>query len=159
MMATTMVNRWRRMIFDFPQGMSVQLMSDKRERYGITLQEAQKSFVLKRRDNPKFNASFSYQRPDPRTLIVDVLGAEDGAWAAELADARPKLVKGVLAIEPNGPPFHENALTGPPSWFKDGPLGRPWGITRGPLTYSPAATERNCSTKPSRCTGTAAGSD
>ncbi|HEX6086354.1 MAG TPA: hypothetical protein VF266_17630 [Thermoanaerobaculia bacterium] len=67
----TDATRWRRMIFDFPQGMSVQLMSDKRERYGITLQEAQKSFVLKRRDNPKFNASFSYQRPDPRTLIVD----------------------------------------------------------------------------------------
>lgn len=67
----TDATRWRRMIFDFPQGMSVQLMSDKRERYGITLEEARKAFTLKRRDNPNFKASFTYQRPDPRTLIVD----------------------------------------------------------------------------------------
>ena len=67
----TDATRWRRMIFDFPQGMSVQLMSDKRERYGITLEEARKGFSLKKRDDPNLIASFTYQRPDPRTLIVD----------------------------------------------------------------------------------------
>jgi pimeloyl-ACP methyl ester carboxylesterase len=80
--------------------------------------------------------------------LLDKLGptillthSQSGPFGWQLADARPKLVKGVLAIEPNGPPFHENAVAGPPSWFKDGPLGRPWGITRGPLTYAPAASD------------------
>jgi pimeloyl-ACP methyl ester carboxylesterase len=67
--------------------------------------------------------------------------SQSGPFGWQLADARPKLVKGVLAIEPNGPPFHEAAMTGPPSWFKDGPLGRPWGITRGPLAFAPPAKD------------------
>ena len=67
--------------------------------------------------------------------------SQSGPFGWVLADARPKLVKGILAIEPNGPPFYENTVNGPPGWFKDGPLGRPWGITRGPLTFSPAAAD------------------
>ncbi|HYC44378.1 MAG TPA: alpha/beta hydrolase [Burkholderiales bacterium] len=65
--------------------------------------------------------------------------SQSGPFGWQLADARPKLVKGILAIEPNGPPFHENSVTGAPGWFKDGALTRPWGITRGALTYSPPA--------------------
>jgi pimeloyl-ACP methyl ester carboxylesterase len=65
--------------------------------------------------------------------------SQSGPFGWGVADARPTLVKGILAVEPNGPPFHDNALTGAPDWFKDGALVRPWGITRGPLTYSPAA--------------------
>jgi pimeloyl-ACP methyl ester carboxylesterase len=65
--------------------------------------------------------------------------SQSGPFGWGVADARPRLVKGILAVEPNGPPFHDNALTGPPGWFKDGPLMRAWGITRGPLTYAPAA--------------------
>jgi pimeloyl-ACP methyl ester carboxylesterase len=67
--------------------------------------------------------------------------SQSGPFGWQLADARPKLVKGILAVEPNGPPFHENSVVGAPTWFKDGALGRPWGITRGPLTYSPAASD------------------
>jgi pimeloyl-ACP methyl ester carboxylesterase len=63
--------------------------------------------------------------------------SQSGPFGWQLADARPKLVKGILAIEPSGPPFHEAAMSGPPDWFKDGPLARPWGITRGPLGFSP----------------------
>jgi pimeloyl-ACP methyl ester carboxylesterase len=65
--------------------------------------------------------------------------SQSGPFGWGVADARPKLVKGILAVEPYGPPFHDNALTGAPDWFKDGALSRPWGITRGALTYSPAA--------------------
>jgi pimeloyl-ACP methyl ester carboxylesterase len=65
--------------------------------------------------------------------------SQSGPFGWGVADARPKLVKGILAVEPNGPPFHDNALIGPPDWFKDGPLMRAWGITRAPLTYAPAA--------------------
>lgn len=79
--------------------------------------------------------------------LLDRIGAaillthsQSGPFGWQLADARPKLVKGILAIEPNGPPFHENTVTGAPRWFEDGALGRPWGITRGPLTYDPPAS-------------------
>jgi pimeloyl-ACP methyl ester carboxylesterase len=65
--------------------------------------------------------------------------SQSGPFGWGIADSRPRLVKGILAVEPNGPAFHEAVMTGAPDWFKDGPLGRPWGITRGPLTYSPAA--------------------
>ena len=65
--------------------------------------------------------------------------SQSGPFGWGVADARPKLVKGILAVEPNGPPCHENTVTGAPDWFKDGALARPWGITRGALTYAPAA--------------------
>jgi pimeloyl-ACP methyl ester carboxylesterase len=65
--------------------------------------------------------------------------SQSGPFSWVLADARPKLVKGILAVEPNGPPFYENTVIGAPDWFKDGTVGRAWGITRGPLTYDPPA--------------------
>ena len=65
--------------------------------------------------------------------------SQSGPFGWGVADARPKLVKGIIAVEPNGPPFYDNTPIGPPDWFKDGPFMRAWGITRLPLTYSPAA--------------------
>lgn len=52
-----------------------------------------------------------------------------------VGDARPKLVKGMLAVEPNGPPFHE----APYAWgsSKGEKLTRPWGLTAFPVTYDP----------------------
>jgi pimeloyl-ACP methyl ester carboxylesterase len=67
--------------------------------------------------------------------------SQSGPFGWALADARPKLVKGILAIEPNGPPFYENTVVGAPGWFKDGPIGRQGGITRTPLTFSPPASD------------------
>ena len=71
----------------------------------------------------------------PAVLLAHSQGGPLG-W--QIADARPGLVKGILAIEPNGPPFYEASFVGAPEWFKDGPLSRPFGITRTPLTYAPA---------------------
>lgn len=70
-----------------------------------------------------------------------VTHSQSGPFGWALADARPKLVQGVVAIEPNGPPFYENTSIGPPDWFKDGNIGRAWGITRLPLAYDPPAAE------------------
>jgi pimeloyl-ACP methyl ester carboxylesterase len=85
---------------------------------------------------------------DAGVALLDKIGpaillthSQSGPFGWALADARPKLVKGVLAIEPNGPPFYENTVVGAPNWYKDGPLGRAWGITRLPLTFSPAASD------------------
>jgi len=64
-----------------------------------------------------------------------------GPYGWVIADARPSLVKGVLAIEPNGPPFHDIVDIGPPNWFTNGALSRPWGITRTPITYAPSVTD------------------
>jgi pimeloyl-ACP methyl ester carboxylesterase len=59
--------------------------------------------------------------------------SQAGAFGWLIADARPKLVKGIVAIEPAGPPF-ENLI--PPV----GPV-RPWGLTDIPLTYEPAVSD------------------
>ncbi len=80
--------------------------------------------------------------------LLDKIGAaillthsQSGPYGWQVADMRPDLVKGILAVEPNGPPFYESATIGAPEWFKDGPLGRAWGITRMPLTFEPPAAE------------------
>jgi pimeloyl-ACP methyl ester carboxylesterase len=64
-----------------------------------------------------------------------------GPYGWQVADARPRLVKGLLQVEPNGPPFFNNVEVGPPTWFQDGALERPWGLTRNPITYSPPVTD------------------
>jgi pimeloyl-ACP methyl ester carboxylesterase len=60
-------------------------------------------------------------------------------WSA--ADERPQLVKGILAIEPSGPPIRENVAKGAPNFFDDGPVTRPFGVTRGPMAYDPPITD------------------
>ena len=55
-------------------------------------------------------------------------GVAASGW--ELADARPKLVKGIVAAEPVAPPIEnaERGATGP---------GRLWGVTNLPVHYDP----------------------
>jgi pimeloyl-ACP methyl ester carboxylesterase len=61
-----------------------------------------------------------------------------GSYGWQIADARPALVKGVLAVEPSGPPFYDVVNIAPPVWFADSATpGRPWGITRSAITYAP----------------------
>ena len=77
-------------------------------------------------------------RIGPAILLTHSQGGPFG-WT--IADARPRLVKGILAIEPNGAPLYEVKFTGAPEWFQDDVVTRPWGITRGPLAFSPAARD------------------
>jgi pimeloyl-ACP methyl ester carboxylesterase len=83
---------------------------------------------------------------DAGAALLDRIGpaillthSQSGPFGWALADARPRLVRALIAVEPNGPPFYENTTIGAPDWFKDGPLARAWGIARAPLTYAPAA--------------------
>jgi pimeloyl-ACP methyl ester carboxylesterase len=63
-------------------------------------------------------------RIGPAVLVTHSMGAPFG-WL--VADARPGLVKAVIAVEPIGPPFTE--LPG---------FGRlDWGLTAAPITYEP----------------------
>ncbi len=68
--------RWRRMIFDHKFGMSIQLVSDQRNRFRTEYEEAKSTVILRKRDQPKASFPFQYTRPDPQTLIVD--GILDG---------------------------------------------------------------------------------
>jgi pimeloyl-ACP methyl ester carboxylesterase len=77
-------------------------------------------------------------RIGPSILLVH---SQAGAFVWPVADARPALVKGILAIEPNGPPVHEVQYTGAPDWFKYGRVALGWGITDVPLTYAPPAKD------------------
>lgn len=49
-----------------------------------------------------------------------------------IADAVPKLVKGIMGLEPTGPPFSDAVFTPAPA--------RAWGLADIPLSYSPAPT-------------------
>src|ERR1700686_5199772 len=90
---------------------------------------------------------------DALLALLDKIGpsillthSQAGAFGWPVADARPDLVKAILAIEPNGPPFFnvDNIgnleKNGAPDWFRDAATqARPWGITAVPLSYSPPA--------------------
>src|SRR5207253_4738843 len=66
--------------------------------------------------------------------------SQSGAFGWPVADARPDLVKAILAVEPNGPPFFNVENIQAPAWFRDvTPAVRPWGVTADPLAYSPPA--------------------
>ncbi len=73
-------------------------------------------------------------RIGPAVLLVHSQAGVIG-WSG--ADERPQLVKGILAIEPSGPPIQENVAKGAPDFFGDGAVTRPFGVTRGPMTYEP----------------------
>jgi pimeloyl-ACP methyl ester carboxylesterase len=66
--------------------------------------------------------------------------SQSGAFGWPVADARPDLVKAIIAVEPNGPPFFDVENISAPDWFRDAAAeARPWGITAVPLSYSPPA--------------------
>ncbi|THV05344.1 alpha beta-hydrolase [Dendrothele bispora CBS 962.96] len=62
--------------------------------------------------------------------IILLTHSQSGQYGWILADARPSLIKTVIALEPIGPPFI-NAVFPPLT------PARPFGVTEIPLTYSP----------------------
>jgi pimeloyl-ACP methyl ester carboxylesterase len=68
--------------------------------------------------------------------------SQSGVFGWKVADMRPELVKGIVAVEPNGPPFYDIKFLGGENWYADSDKpARAWGITRIPLTYDPPAAE------------------
>jgi hypothetical protein len=68
--------QWRRLVFDYPGMVAVQLKSDSRQRYRVKLDEAHRTLALTRRDNPVWKSSLVYQRPAPDRLMLE--GTFDG---------------------------------------------------------------------------------
>ena len=67
--------------------------------------------------------------------------SQSGAYGWAIADARPALVKGIVAIEAGSRPFREVEFIGAPDWFKDGALTKAWGIGNLPLGYVPNVSD------------------
>ena len=58
--------------------------------------------------------------------------SQSGPLGWVIAESRPQKVKGIVSIEPSGPPFHNNA--------SGNPKARAWGVADIALTYEPAVT-------------------
>ena len=63
--------------------------------------------------------------------------SQSGPYGWQIADARPRLVRGIVTIEPNGPPFSDIDFVGAPEFFKPVRAAREYGLTWTPITFSP----------------------
>ena len=95
-------------------------------------------------------SNFTEQQRLNRDAIVSLLEkigpaillthSQSGAFGWPVADARPDLVRAIVAVEPSGPPFFDLENVSAPEWFRYGTsTTRPWGVTAVPLVYSPSA--------------------
>lgn len=92
-------------------------------------------------------ASFPRQQElnrDAGAALLDRIGpavlfthSQSGTFGWLVADARPDLVRAIVAMEPSGPPVHDLLTQGAPDWFADGPFTKPYGLTAPPLAYEP----------------------
>jgi pimeloyl-ACP methyl ester carboxylesterase len=92
-------------------------------------------------------ASFPQQQQlnrDALVALLDKIGpaillthSQSGAFGWPVADARPNLVKAILAVEPSGPPVLDIENLGPPDWFKDAERTKISGLGDIPITYDP----------------------
>jgi pimeloyl-ACP methyl ester carboxylesterase len=70
-----------------------------------------------------------------------VVHSQAGAFGWIVADRRPHLVKALIAVEPNGPPVHDNAALGAPDWFADQGRTKVSGLCDVQLTWDPPLRE------------------
>ena len=92
-------------------------------------------------------ASFPRQQElnrDAGAALLDRIGpavlfthSQSGTFGWLVADARPALVKGIVAMEPSGPPVRDLVAKGAPDWFEDGAFTKPYGLAAPPLAYDP----------------------
>jgi pimeloyl-ACP methyl ester carboxylesterase len=74
------------------------------------------------------------QRIGPAIILTH---SRSGPFGWLIADAMPQAVKGIVAVEPNGPPFDDVVPVA-----TDAPVpSRAWGIAYLPLTFDPPVTD------------------
>jgi pimeloyl-ACP methyl ester carboxylesterase len=81
---------------------------------------------------------------DALVALLDKIGpaillthSQSGSFNWPVADARPNLIKAMVAVEPSGPPVHDIENTGAPDWFKDAERTKVSGLADVPLAYDP----------------------
>jgi pimeloyl-ACP methyl ester carboxylesterase len=86
------------------------------------------------------NAVTQQLNRDAGAALLDKIGpaiimthSQSGAIGWPIADARPKLVKAIIAAEPSGPPFVNAVFGNEPA--------RLWGVTDIPMTYEPPVSD------------------
>jgi len=63
--------RWRRAIFDYPDGMAFQRTDDSFASYGASVNLPERTLALTKSDDKNWRASFTFQRPAGDQLILD----------------------------------------------------------------------------------------
>ncbi len=86
------------------------------------------------------NAQAQLPMRDAGAALLDRIGpaivmthSQSGPMGWLIGDARPKLVKAIVALEPAGPPFQDEV--------NDHDKARAWGVTDIPVAYDPAVTD------------------
>ncbi len=94
-------------------------------------------------------------RIGPSIVLVH---SQSGQYGWPLAQARPALVKAIVAAEPSGPPVHDVVVPGAARFgmpfekattvegteiFRDDPRLKRYGLTDAPLVYTPAVTSES----------------
>ena len=94
-------------------------------------------------------------RVGPSIVLVH---SQSGQYGWPLAQARPALVKAIVAAEPSGPPVHDVVVPGEPRFgvdfasatavagtetFRDDPRLKRYGLSDIPMVYAPAVTSES----------------
>jgi pimeloyl-ACP methyl ester carboxylesterase len=94
-------------------------------------------------------------RIGPAIVLVH---SQSGQYGWPLAQARPTLVKAIVAVEPSGPPVHDVVVPGEARFgmdfqnaaavagsegFRDDPRLKRFGLSDIPMTYAPAVTSQS----------------
>jgi hypothetical protein len=69
-------DRWRRLVFDFPERMTFQRMDDSYAGYGVSINTNDKTLALTKNDDKNWKADFHFLRAAPDQLVLD--GNMDG---------------------------------------------------------------------------------
>lgn len=84
---------------------------------------------------------------DAGAALLDAIGpailmthSQSGTFGWLIADARPALVKAIVAVEP-GCPVGFIEPKGPPDWFEYSGVARAWGLASIPLAWDPPADD------------------
>jgi pimeloyl-ACP methyl ester carboxylesterase len=89
---------------------------------------------------------------------IVLVHSQSGAYAWPLTQARPNLVKAIVAAEPAGPPVHDVVVKSvkrfdvgwekatkqtDDDYFRDNPGVKPYGLSNAPIAYTPAVTSQS----------------
>jgi hypothetical protein len=63
-------SRWRRVVFDYPQMMAIQLVNNSRQRYMAKIDAQKHTLDLSKRDDPAWKSSLTYEQPQSEVLVL-----------------------------------------------------------------------------------------
>ena len=108
------------------------------ERYGILREEARYDSGPYFRSLTEIQVIVQKAVQQAGAALLDRIGpaviithSQGGILGFLIADVRPSLVKALISLEPQGPPFEDRVITNSTT------ITRPYGLTNIPITYDP----------------------